>query len=149
LPHISAGWIVSGAADPAVSRKDHRRNFCAYGIGDIAAAEATAAAIAISVINPAIAISVINPAIAISVVNSAVETEAAIVAVPVTAKETMGATTAAVESGDAAAMKSAASPKAAVKAAAVKAAAVKTTAVKTTAVKTAAGAVSRVSGSGE
>jgi hypothetical protein len=137
LPHISAGWIVSGAADPAVSRKDHRRNFCAYGIGDIAAAEAT------------IAISVINPAIAISVVNSAVETEAAIVAVPVTAKETMGATTAAVESGDAAAMKSAASPKAAVKAAAVKAAAVKTTAVKTTAVKTAAGAVSRVSGSGE
>jgi hypothetical protein len=140
LPHISAGWIVSGAADPAVSRKDHRRNFCAYGIGDITAA----AAIAISVVNPAIAISVINPAIAISVVNSAVGTEAAIVAVPVTAKETMGATTAAVESGDAAAMKSA------VKAAAVKAAAVKAAAVKAAAaVKTAAGAASSVSGSGE
>jgi hypothetical protein len=37
LPEISAGWIVSGAADPAVSRNDQGRNVCAYGIGDLAA----------------------------------------------------------------------------------------------------------------
>jgi hypothetical protein len=124
---MSAGWIVSGAADPAVSRKDHGRNFCAYGIGDIAADRTAAAADGIS---RAAAIARARPiarAIAIAViVNPAVETEAAVV----TAKETTDATTAAVESGDAGAMKAAASPK-------------------TAAVKTVAEAASRVSGSGE
>jgi hypothetical protein len=131
LPHISAGWIVSGAADPAVGRNDQGRNFRAYGIGDIAAAEA---AIAISVVNAAIAISAVTRAVAVSVVTPAVQIEAAIVTVAVTNKDTMSAITSAVESGDAASMKSAASPKPPVKAAAVKAA---------------AGAASRVSGSGE
>ena len=37
LPEISAGWIVSGAANPAVFRNDEGRNVCAYGTGDIAA----------------------------------------------------------------------------------------------------------------
>ena len=100
LPQISAGWIVTGAADPAVSRKDHGRNFCAYGIGDIAAdiTIAVAATDGISLANPATAI-----AIAV-VVNSAVETEAAVVAVAIAAKakETTGATNAAVESKGAA-----------------------------------------------
>jgi hypothetical protein len=97
LPHISAGWIVSGAADPAVSGKDRG----ADGIGDIAAAKTVVAADGISH-TAAIAI-----AVAI-VVNPAVETEVAVVTVAVTAKETTGATTAALESGDAAAMKAAA-----------------------------------------
>jgi hypothetical protein len=148
LPHRSAGWIVSGTADPAVRRNDQGRNFCAYGIGRIAAG--AGADIAISVVNPAIAISVVNPAIATSAVNPAVEIEAAIVTVAVTAKETMDPTTAAVESEYAAVMKSAASPKAASpKDAAGKAGAVKAAAVKAAAVKGAAGAASRVSGSGE
>ena len=97
MPHISAGWIVSGAADPAVSGKDHGRNFCADGIGDIAAAKTVVAADGISR----------TAAIAITV-SPAVETEAAVVTVAVTAKETAGANTAAVESGDAAAMKASA-----------------------------------------
>ena len=87
-----------------------------YGIGDIAAAKTVVAADGISP-TAAIAIAVI--------VNPAVETEAAVVAVAVTAKENTGATTAAVESGDAGAMKAAA------------------------ALKTAAEAASRGSGSGE
>jgi hypothetical protein len=132
LPHISAGWIVSGAADPAVGGKDHRRNFCADGIGDIAAAKTVVAADGISrTAARAIAVAII--------VNPAVETEAAVVTVAVTAKETAGATTAAVESGDAPAMKAAP---------AMNGSAVKS-AMKAAAVKTAADAASRVSGSGE
>jgi hypothetical protein len=120
LPEIRAGWIVSGAADPAVGRKDYGRNICAYGIGDIAAGGAAATADSISraaAIAIAIAITVIIP--------SAAETEAAIVTIPViTAKQTKGENRAiAVESGEPAAMKAA--------------------------VKTAAEAASRVSGSGE
>jgi hypothetical protein len=152
LPHISAGWIVSGAADPAGSRKDHGRNFCAFGIGDIAAAKIAAAADGISrAAARAVAIPIAG------IVNPAVETEAAVVTVAVTAKEAASPTTAAVESRDAAAvktamktvMKTAPSPRAAMKAAAVKAAAMKAAAVKALAVKTAAEAASRVSGSGE
>jgi hypothetical protein len=122
LPEIRAGWIVSGAADPAVGRKDYGRNICAYGIGDIAAGGAAATADSISraaaiAIAIAIAIAVIIP--------PAAETEAAIVTIPViTAKQTKGENRAiAVESGEPAAMKAA--------------------------VKTAAEAASRVSGSGE
>ena len=125
---MSAGRIVSRAADPARSRKDHGRNFCAFRIGDIAAAKTAAVADSISRA-AAIAIAVI--------VNPAVETEAAVVAVAVTAKENTGPTTAAVESGDAGAMKAA------------PAAAVKTAVVKTAAVKSTAEAASRVSGSGK
>jgi hypothetical protein len=127
LPEISAGWIVTGAADPAVSGKDHGRNFCAYGIGDIAAAKTAPAADGIS---RAVAIDRARArarARAV-IVTPAVETEAAIVTVAVTEKETTGATAAAVESGEAA---------------------MKAAPVETSHVKTAAEAVSRVSGSGE
>jgi hypothetical protein len=125
LPEISAGWIVSGAADPAVSGKDHGRNFCAYGIGDIATAK-SAAADGISRAAAAIAIArIIARAV---IVTPAVETVAAIVTVAVTDKETTGATAAAVERGEAA----------------MKAAAVETSSVGAT-----AEAASRISGSGE
>src|SRR5277367_3852676 len=92
---MSAGWIVSGAADPAVCRNDQGRNVCADGIGDIAAGKAVADPDSIS---GAIAI-----AIAV-IVTPAFETEAA----TVTAKENAVAAPAAVECGEAAAMKAAA-----------------------------------------
>jgi hypothetical protein len=139
LPHRSAGWIVSGAADPAVGGKDHGRNICAFGIGDIAAAKPAATGDGISRAAAAIAIAITV------IVNPAIETEATVVTVAVTAKDTADATTAAVESGDAPAMKAAPVMKAA---AAMKAATPKT-AMKAAAVKTAADAASRVSGSGE
>jgi hypothetical protein len=148
LPEIRAGWIVSGAADPAVSRKDHGRNIRAYGIGDIAAADA-AAADGISRVAAGAAANGISRAAAIPItvtVPPAAETEAAIVTVPViTAKEPKGENrAAAVESGEAAAMKTAAVKTAAtVKAAAMKAAG------KTAATVKAAEAASRRSGSGE
>jgi hypothetical protein len=121
LPDINAGWVVRGAADPTVSRKDDGRNICAYGIGDIAAAKTAAAADGIS---RAAAIAIVIVIATAGIVNPAVETEAAIITVAVTAKETTGATTAAVESGDAAAVKHAST--------------VKTAAAKSPAVKTAA-----------
>ena len=146
MPHKSAGWIVSGAADPAFGGKDHGRNFCAYGIGDIAAAKAVAEsdaiAIAIAIVRAiAIAIAIVRAiaivaaravAIAIAVIVApGVETEAAIVTATVIAKEgneTMGATTPAVERGNAA---------------------MKAPAMKAAAVKAAARAAFRVSGRGE
>ena len=105
MPEMTAGWIVSGAADPAVSGNDQGRNFCAYGIWDIAAGEAVAAADGVSrAAAIAVAIAVAIAAIAI-IVTPAAETPAAIVAANVTAKENADATAAAVESGEAAAMK--------------------------------------------
>jgi hypothetical protein len=144
LPEISAGWIVSGAPDPAVFRNDQGRNVCAHGIGDIAAAKTAAAADGISRGAVAIEIARARPrpraraiaiAIAIAIaraiaviVTPAVETEGAIVTMAVTDKETTGTTAPAAESGEAA---------------------MKAAAVETPPVKTAAEAVFRVSGSGE
>ena len=113
MPHISAGWIVSGAADPAVGRNDHGRNFCADGAAAKAVAESDVIAIAIAIVRAiAVAVAVaIARAVAIAVIVApAVETEAAIVTATVTAKEskdTMAATTPAVESGNAAPMEAA------------------------------------------
>jgi hypothetical protein len=115
LAHISAGWIVSGAADPAVGANDHGRNVCAYRVGDVAAvqavAESNAIAIAVAIVR-AMGIAIVRAfaiAIAIAVIVApAVETKTAIVTATVIAKdgnETMGATTPVVESGNAAAMK--------------------------------------------
>src|SRR5579863_2571614 len=73
LPHISAGRIVSGAADPAVGGKDHGRNFCADGIGNIAAAKTVVAADGISRAAARVRARAVAVAIAI-IVNPAVET---------------------------------------------------------------------------
>ena len=89
MPHIGAGWIASGAADPAVGRKDHGRNFCADGIWDIAAAKTVAAADGIPRA-AAIAIAIARAVI----VNPAVETESA---VTVNDKEITGAMNPSVE----------------------------------------------------
>jgi hypothetical protein len=73
---MSAGWVVSGAADPAVCRNDQGRNVCADGIGDIAAAVAAAAADGISRAATGIAIAEAG------IINHAIETEAAVVTYP-------------------------------------------------------------------
>jgi hypothetical protein len=124
LPEISAGWIVSGAADPAVSGNDQGWNFCAYGIWDIAAAKTAVAADGIS--RATVTIAIPRARAIVVIITPAVETEAAIVAVA--DKKTTGATAAAVESGEAA---------------------MKAAAVETSAVKTAAEAAFGISGSGD
>jgi hypothetical protein len=135
LPHVSAGRIVTGAADPALSRKDHGRNFGTYRVGDVAAAivAATAGAAAAADGIPRTAPVVVSIA---GIINSAVETESA-VSVAVKDKEITGATNAAVES-EVPAMSAATMKAVALKALAMKALAMKALAMEAADTKAAA-----------